>query len=234
MAEFDHKTGPNEANDNPPMEGEQQGDPLAGALNDAWAGAVPATDAKIKDLEAQVADSKDRLLRALAETENVRRRTEREKEDAFKYAVTNFAREMLSVGDNLRRALDSVSAEARDNDPALANLMTGVEMTEREMLSTFEKFGIKPVEALGKRIDPNLHEALFEVEDPSKPAGTVVQVMEKGYTIHDRLLRPARVGVSRGGPKDAPPPAAENDPARASGAGAYERQAESHNFDKKV
>ena len=156
------------------------------------------------ELEGEIAMLKDKLLRALAETENVRRRADRDKDDAAKYAITNFAREMLNIADNLRRALASLPDEARTDDPTLANLLTGVELTEKEMLTTFERFGIRPIEAMGKKSDPNLHEALFEIEDASQLAGTIVQVLDTGYVLKDRLLRPARVGVANGGPKVAP------------------------------
>ena len=141
-------------------------------------------------------------MRALAEAENVRRRAERDKSDAAKYAIANFAREVLGVADNMHRAMASVDTDARKEDPALEQLMVGLEMTEREMLSTFERFGIKPIGAMGEKFDHNLHEAMFELDDASKPAGTVVQVVEAGYVLNDRLLRPAKVGVSKGGPPD--------------------------------
>lgn len=152
-------------------------------------------------LEIQMAELNDKLLRALAEAENVRRRAERDKEDAYKYAVSNFARDMLSVADNLRRAMDSIEPEVRKADPAVDKVIEGLELTERQMLATFERYGIKPVAAMGEKFDHNVHEALFEVEDASRPAGTVCQVLETGYTLHDRLLRPAKVGVAKGGPK---------------------------------
>ncbi len=180
----------------------------------------------VSALQAQVAEHKDKLLRAMAEMENVRRRTRREKEDAAKYAIANFAREMLQVSDNLRRAVESVDAESRKTDQVLENLCVGVEMTEKIMLAAFEKVGIKPIEAEGARFDHNLHEAMFEVEAPELPAGEVVQVMRGGYMLHDRLLRPAQVGVSRGGPK----PEAAADPGTATAgkpgtASAYEKPA---------
>ncbi len=176
--------------------------------------------------EQQVEELNDKMLRALAEAENVRRRAERDKSDAAKYAIANFAREVLGVTDNMHRAMASVDADARKGDPALEQLMVGLEMTEREMLSTFERFGIKPIEAMGEKFDHNLHEAMFELDDASKPAGTVMQVVEAGYVLNDRLLRPAKVGVSKGGPKDpdtakgaAPAPP---DPALKDGQSAYE------------
>jgi len=156
---------------------------------------------RLAAIEAEAADLKDKLLRALAEAENVRRRAERDRVDASKYAAANFAREMLKAADNMRRALESVSDEARRENEALENLFVGLEITEREMLNAFERTGVRPIEALGQRFDHNLHEAMFELEDPDHPAGTVVQVLETGYMLHDRLLRPSKVGVGKGGPK---------------------------------
>lgn len=179
------------------------------------------------DLEAENAELKDKLLRTMAESENVRRRAERDKESTAKYAIANFAREMLRVNDNLRRALESVDEETRKETETVENLAVGIEMTEREMLNAFERVGIKPIDALDQKFDPNLHEAMFEVEDKSRTAGTVVQVVETGYLIHDRPLRPSRVAVSKGGPKmesaaesaAAPPPESQTE-----GQTAYEKR----------
>ena len=152
------------------------------------------------ELEAELAAFKDKALRALAEAENTRRRLSADKEDALRYAAAAFAREIVPVADNLRRALDSIAADARAQDKALDNLAVGVEMVERMLLAAFERVGIKPIEALGQRLDPHLHEVMFEMEDKTKPAGTVAQVLETGYVIHDRLLRAAKVAVAKGGP----------------------------------
>lgn len=194
-----------------------------GPTNDS----APAESAetRIAALEAEVADLKDKLLRALAESENVRRRAERQRLDASRYAISTFAREIVGVADNLRRALATVDAEARVKDEKLEALCAGVEMTEREMLNVFERFDVKRVDAMGQRFDHNLHEAMFELDDPSKPAGTVIHVMETGYTIGDRLLRPAKVGVSKGGPKQPAPEAQPTESAadaNPKAAGAYE------------
>ena len=199
------------------------------------------------DLESEVAELQDKLLRALAEMENVRRRAQRNSADASRYAIANFAREMLGVADNLRRALDSVAGEvdgeagkgdggdeipaadeAGDSGGRLEQLITGVEMTEREMLNIFERAGIRPIEAMGRRFDHNFHEAMFEIEDESQPTGTVVQVMQPGFMIGERLLRPAKVGVSKGGPRVEPDKAGDDkaDPAATGKAAAYEKQAE--------
>jgi molecular chaperone GrpE len=187
---------------------------------------------EIAKLEAEAAELRDKLLRALAETENVRRRALRDKQDAAKYGMTNLAREMVGVADNLRRALDHVTGEARKDNEVLESVASGIEMTERAMLSAFERFGIKPIEAMGCKFDHNLHEALFEVQDPSQPAGTVIQEVEKGYVLEDRLLRPARVGVAKGGPAngnggDAPESKADGDQVAAKEQReAYEKQSD--------
>ncbi len=158
--------------------------------------------AELEALRAENAQMKDRLLRALAEMENQRRRTEKEIADAKSYGVTSFAREMLALADNLRRALENFPQAERDKlDPAVATLIEGVELTERDFHSRLARFGVKKIEAQGARFDPNQHEALYEIPDETQPAGTVAQVIEPGFTIGDRVLRPAKVGVTRGGPK---------------------------------
>ena len=162
----------------------------------------PAT--RIAELEAESAAYKDQHLRALAEVENVRRRGTKEREDAVRYAATNVARDLLSTADNLRRAIESVPETEGLND-VTKNLLEGVAATERELLAAFERNGIKQVSPLGQKFDHNFHQAIFEVESTGKPAGTVVQVLQPGYVLQDRLLRPAMVGVAKGG--------AEADPA---------------------
>ena len=153
-------------------------------------------EARMAALEAELAEQKDRLLRALAETENVRRRSQREREDASKYAVAGFAKELLSVADNLRRALDSLPAEEA-KDPRTVSLLEGVEATERELLGVFERNGVRRIDPDGERFDHNFHQAVFEAERPGKPAGTIIEVLQPGYILHDRLLRPAMVGVAK-------------------------------------
>ena len=148
--------------------------------------------------EAEAAEYKDRVLRAMAEVENVRRRAQREAEDSKKYAVTNFARELLNVADNLRRALASVDP-AKVQDDVVKNLLAGVEATERELLAVFERNGVRRVDPKGQKFDHNLHQAIFEAENTGQPPGTVTEVLQTGYTIADRLLRPAMVGVAKGG-----------------------------------
>ncbi len=162
----------------------------------------PEPFTELENLHAEVAALKDRLLRAMAEAENTRRRAEKEVADARTYGVAKFAREMLPFADNLRRAADSVPAEARASlDPIATALLEGLEVTERDFMSRLGRFGVKQIEALGAKFDPNLHEALYEIPDESKPAGTVGQDMEQGYTLGERVLRPAKVGITRGGPK---------------------------------
>lgn len=161
-------------------------------------------EARIAELEAEVAKLKSEVLYARADTENVRRRLEQQAEDRGKFAVANFAKDVLGVADNLRRALDAVPANAREGNDIANTLTVGVEMTERELLTTMERYGIKLIQAMGSRFDPNLHQAMMEMEDPTQPEGTVVMVMQQGYQLHERLLRPALVGVSKGGPKSPP------------------------------
>jgi len=175
---------------------------------------VPGEGAEAADYEALVKllkeneDLKDRALRAAAEMENLRRRTTREIQDARVYAVANFARDLLSVSDNLRRTLDAIPAEAKTSgDAGFKALIEGVELTERSMLSTLERHGVKKLEPQGEKFDPNFHQAMFEVPNADIPANTVTQVVQAGYSIGDRVLRPAMVGVSRGGPKTATPEA---------------------------
>jgi len=148
----------------------------------------------------EVADLKDKLLRAMAETENLRRRSEREKTELRKYAVADFARDMLAVSDNLQRALASVSEEARNSSPEMSQLLEGVELTQRELQGHFDKHGIKEISPLGEKLDPNLHQAVVQIDHPEAPHGTIVQVMQPGYMIQDRLLRAAMVGVAKGQP----------------------------------
>ena len=149
------------------------------------------------------AEMRDRLLRTLADMENLRRRTEREKADTARYAITNFARDVLTVGDNLKRTVDHVPAEAAAQDPALKTFLEGVELTERELLNVLERHGVTRIEPLGQRFDPNFQQAMFEVQNPDVAEGTVVDVMQSGYAIGDRCLRPALVAVAKGGAKQA-------------------------------
>jgi len=158
-----------------------------------------------EELAREVAEAKDRVLRTLAEMENLRTRTKKEVADARSYGIASFARDVLDIADNLQRALDAVPAAAREAaDPGLKALIEGVELTERSLHSTLEKNGVKRFDPTGEKFDPNFQQAMYEVPDPTVPAGTVVQVAQVGYTIGDRVLRPALVGVSKGGAKPAP------------------------------
>jgi molecular chaperone GrpE len=156
-------------------------------------------------LEAQVAELRDRFLRAVAEAENVRKRAERDVADERVYGVTGFARDILVVADNLARTLDAVAAEARSSaEGPLKALLEGVELTDRELQKALAKNGIRRIDPQGEKFDPNFHQAVFEVPDANVPAGMVAQVIQPGYAIGSRVLRPAMVGVSKGGPRTAP------------------------------
>jgi molecular chaperone GrpE len=157
-------------------------------------------------LQAEAADLKDRLLRAHAEVENIRKRSEREKEETAKYAVTRFARDIVNVGDNFQRAIDAVPAGAAELDPALKSFLEGVTMTERELLNVLERYGIRRVQPVNEPFNPHLHQAVMEIQRTDVPSGTIVQVFQAGFMIEDRVLRPAMVAVSKGGPKPAPTP----------------------------
>ncbi|MET0745732.1 MAG: nucleotide exchange factor GrpE [Microvirga sp.] len=186
----------------------------ADAAGDAVA--TPAHD-PIAALEAERTDMKDKLLRTLADMENLRRRTEREIADARTYGVANFARDMLNVADNIRRALDAVPADARNAaEGEFKGLIEGIDLTERDLLKVLERYGVRKLDPEGQKFDPNLHQAMFEVPNADVPNGTVVQVVQSGYVIGERVLRPAMVGVAKGGPK-----------APASGNGAAPQEADS-------
>jgi molecular chaperone GrpE len=156
------------------------------------------------DHQRVAAEYKDKLLRVLAEMENLRRRTEREIADARAYGISSFARDILAVADNMDRALQALDAEIREKaDASVKALLDGVELTERELHKVLDKHGVKKLAPLGEKFDPNLHQAMFELPDESRPAGTVAQVIQPGYMIGDRILRPALVAVAKGGPKPA-------------------------------
>ncbi|OLP53493.1 nucleotide exchange factor GrpE [Rhizobium rhizosphaerae] len=164
--------------------------------------AAEASPDPAEALKAENAELRDRYLRLAAEMDNLRRRTERDVKDAKTYAVASFARDMLAVSDNLRRALEAIPTEAlASGDPGFSTLVEGVDMTERSMLSALERHGVKKLEPVGQKFDPNFHQAMFEVPNPEVPHNTVVQVVQAGFTIGERVLRPAMVGVSKGGPK---------------------------------
>ncbi|MBS0268874.1 MAG: nucleotide exchange factor GrpE [Proteobacteria bacterium] len=154
-------------------------------------------DKRLEDLSGK----QDQYLRAVAETENVRRRLEKEKEETAKYAVTKFAKDILSVGDNFQRVIAAVPKEAVETDPALKTLLDGVVLAERDYKSVLERYGVRAIDPTGQPFNPHHHQAVMEKEDTSVPAGTVLQVYQVGYLLDDRCLRPAMAVVSRGGPK---------------------------------
>jgi molecular chaperone GrpE len=176
--------------------GDDPGDSDRGDFADEGVPASP--EERLAVVEAELADTKDRLLRALAETENARRRFQREREDTQKYAISGFAKDLLTVVDNLRRALDAMP-EAEVTDPRTRSLLDGVAATERELLAAFERHGLRRIDPKGERFDHNFHQAIFEAERPGAPPGTVIEVLQPGYVLHDRLLRPAMVGVAKAG-----------------------------------
>ena len=197
-------------------------------MNDATdarppSGTEPAPDAAPEPepvpstaLDRELADTRDRLLRTLAEMENMRKRTEREDADSRVYGITAFARDILTVADNMHRAMQALDDELRTKaDSGVKALLDGVELTERELMNALEKHGVKRIEPLGQKFDPNRHQAMYEVEDANVPSGTIVQVVQAGYLLGDRVLRPALVAIAKGGPKPAPgggaePPANDN------------------------
>jgi molecular chaperone GrpE len=176
-------------------------------------GGVSAAAALIEQLANEAAELKDRLLRTLAEMENLRRRTEREVAESRAYGVSSLARDILAIADNMARALQTVRAELKEREDAgVKALLDGVELTERELSKVLEKHGVRKFEPEPReKFDPNLHQAMYEVQDSALPAGTVAQVVQAGYMIGDRMLRPALVAVAKGGPKAAPDPAASAD-----------------------
>jgi molecular chaperone GrpE len=186
---------------------------------------APGQDRTVHDviaaLQAEVSEMKDRWLRAHAEVENVRKRAEKEKEDTAKYAIAKLARDIVTVGDNFQRAIDAVPPGAAEQDSALKSFLEGVTLTERELLNALERHGIKRLQPVNEPFNPHFHQAVMEVPREDLAAGTIVQVFQAGYTIADRVLRPAMVSVAKGGAKAAapgeapgniPPPANENAP----------------------
>ncbi len=172
-------------------EDEQAGGPADGEI-DASDGEAPQAEEPTP--EEMIAELKDQLLRALAETENVRRRAERDVTDARRFATADFARDLLAVADNMQRAIDIAKANAEAGSEAVVE---GVDLTLRQLEQMLEKHEIRVVEALGLKLDPNLHQAMVQIEDATAEPGTIIQIMQTGYTIHDRLLRPALVGVAK-------------------------------------
>jgi len=205
----DDNSDPLDANEEPASHAEA---PKA-EQQDATAGPDLEVGADLEALLAENTDMRDKLLRTMADMENLRQRTEREKTDTARYAISNFARDVLTIGDNLKRVIDHVPGEEADQDPALKGLIDGVALTERELLNMLERHGVKRIEPLGQRFDPNTQQAMYEVPTTEVPDGTVVEVMQAGYLIGDRCLRPAMVAVAKGGGKLAPKPEQGTDPA---------------------
>lgn len=186
------------ADDTPANDNDLMGEPLA---DDPNIGTVPAPDDRdleIATLKDEAGRLKDQLLRAFADMDNLRKRTERERAEATLYAATNFARDILSVSDNMSRALDLAHADALKEAPEpIRNLVAGVEMTNRELLNVLERYNITRLDPVGEKFDPHYHQAMFEVPTNDVPPGTVVQVMQAGFKIGERVLRPALVGVAK-------------------------------------
>jgi len=185
-------------------EAEEEIDLAAEASKAGFSSPAEFLAAEIEKLEGEKADLKDQFVRAHAEMENLRRRTAKDVKDARQFSIAGFAREMLAVADNLRRALEAVPQEARDSgDKGFEALIEGVEMTERAMMQGLEKHGVKRLTPANEKFDPNLHQAMFEIPNTEVPNNTVLQVVQDGFVIGERCLRPAMVGVSKGGPKQA-------------------------------
>ena len=194
MTDENKKHGPDEAVE----------DNLAAEAEVSVEAEAPAEPDPVELLRAENGELRDKYLRLAAEMDNLRRRTERDVKDAKSYSVAGFARDMLAVSDNLRRALEAIPADARESgDTGLNALAEGVEMTERSMLAALERHGVRKLEPMGEKFDPNFHQAMFEVPNAEIASNTVVQVVQAGYVIGERVLRPAMVGVSKGGPKAA-------------------------------
>jgi molecular chaperone GrpE len=186
---------------NGPAAGPGAGEPGKGQAQVEQRAVPTHPDDIIASLRAEAADLKDRLLRAHAEVENIRKRSEREKEETAKYAITRLARDIVGVGDNFQRAIDAVPADAADRDPTLKSFLEGVTLTERELLNVLERYGIRRIHPVNEPFNPNMHQAVMEVQRSDVPAGTVVQVFQAGFVIEERVLRPAMVVVAKGGPK---------------------------------
>lgn len=190
--------GQKDGHDSTPANGEQQ--PSAPHVSKPYIMPDDPEEGSVEALTKELSEAKDRTLRTLAEMENLRKRTAKEVSDARTYGITGFARDVLDIADNLQRALDAVPAEAKAAaDPGLKALIEGVEITERSLLATLEKNGVKKFDPAGEKFDPNFQQAMFEIPDSSVAPGTVVQVVQAGYTIGDRVLRPALVGVAKKG-----------------------------------
>jgi molecular chaperone GrpE len=201
-------TDPNRPSDDPTNPAYQTGEPV---VSKPYIMPDDPEEGSVEALTKELAEARDKMLRTLAEMENLRRRTAKEVADARAYGITGFARDVLEIADNLQRAIDALPAEAKANaDAGIKAFVEGVELTERSLLNTLEKNGVKKFDPTGEKFDPNFQQAMYEVPDASVPQGTVVQVVQAGFMIGERVLRPALVGVSKGGAKAAP--AASNEP----------------------
>lgn len=210
MSDDDLKAEKPAENEAAELEQDDAGDASAVEQGDEAPSNEELAGQRILEMEAEIKALKDQTLRTHADMENLRRRTEREMRDARTYAISNFAKEILGVADNLERAMAAIPDEARaGGDAALLSLIEGIELTQRELSKAMEKQGVAPIVAENVRFDPNLHQAMFEVPNPDVPNNTVVQVVQNGYTIGERVLRPAMVGVAKGGPKVAANPTTE-------------------------
>ncbi len=188
-----------------PAQAANENEAAAGRQGGAYVDERIGLEVQIGELEGQVASLKDKYLRAHAEMENTRRRAEKDVADARNFSIAGFARDMLAVADNLGRALEAVDPAIREAaDNTLKTLLEGVELTNRELAKSLEKHGVRLLDPVGQKFDPNFHQAMFEIPDETVPAGTVKQVIQPGYAIGERVLRPAMVGIAKGGPKAAP------------------------------
>lgn len=188
-----------ETEDVSPEQAAPESDEVGDVPEDADHQAQPADDIKIEALQAELEKTRDQLLRTAAELENTRRRAMKDREDASKFAISGFAKDLLDFSDNFKRALEAIPEDVKSLDDRVVNVITGVEAMQKELLKTFEKHGIQKIEPMHEPFDPNYHEAMFEGEDPSHPPGTIIQLIEPGYILQGRLLRPARVGVAKDG-----------------------------------
>lgn len=167
---------------------------------------APEGNVEILAMQNELAEAKDKMVRAVAEAENTRRRAQKEREDARKFAISGFAKDLLSVSDNLRRALDAIPDELKNENEQIKSLVEGIEATERELLRAYEKNGITAIDTTNSVFDPNIHEVMFETPGTGQPGGTIIQTLEMGYMLNKRLLRPARVGIAKDDGSGEPPP----------------------------
>jgi len=187
-------------------------DMMAPTQEPSFSEELDAAEGDMRSMQDELDQAKEQLMRALAETENTRRRSVKEREDAGKYAISKFSKDLLDVADNLRRALEAIPGDLKSVDPRIEGIVGGIEATERELLKSFDKNGIEKMEPLDQPFDPNFHEVMFEAPMPGKPAGTIMQVVEFGYTLNGRLLRPAKVGVTKAEDGGTPPPSQNGTP----------------------